>query len=693
MRRFWAILALLALFAWGCDDGDEGTDADADADGDADSDGDADGDGDGDADGDSDGDAEAGPPGSACDCDDDCQDVDGHDGICVFGVCMTRPSSDCSSPGSSEECPEGSRCWGFSGQEGSICWPDCDSYECAGECDADGSCIMSSETSCDPGCGSYCESGSEVTGEIGGACASSYDCDGAECYQAAGWVEGYCLAFDCPEAGDDCGDGGICIAGLTTTGENVCMGSCEGGCRPGYECVAGDDGFEFCFPGCDQSDDQCPEGYVCDDVEVDTGRYVERCVRDFSCSELLPEAGECDDGEVCQGGECVPFECDDELMEPNEEPEDAAALTEGAEGLQICDRDDDWFSWTPSETGEDGLLHLIGIHSFWGSGDLEIEIERADGSEPNTAGLIPDEYHESHPDGRGPLDFEGYTVVGAPEIETFLVHVFGARRAVNNYDLVWAQIPFRDGPDCAGEGFTGLECSAFDATGGFDPAQLIIFPFTHESDPYVGDAFTMESGFGGFISTENQYGRRDLIMSIRHAAHVVLDTFPDTEPLGIGEISMPDGSTPWGHPWGTHYDGSNFDVGYYVRPEFLDRWGNYCYRQICHDGSPTDTSHVDLERTGTCDRGSESTHIVDMERTALFLAELAATGLLRVIGVDPAPEDDLDDALDDLRDAGHPGASRAKGLIRTVNDDPSWTWHWHHMHISYLVPGQPGFPY
>jgi len=99
---------------------------------------------------------EPGPPGGGCVCDSDCLPLDGQDGICVFGVCMIRASAPCSAAGSSEECPDHLRCWGLSGYEGSICWPDCDTFDCVGDCDADGSCVPGSGMECDPSCGSYC---------------------------------------------------------------------------------------------------------------------------------------------------------------------------------------------------------------------------------------------------------------------------------------------------------------------------------------------------------------------------------------------------------------------------------------------------------------------------------------------------------------------------------------------------------
>jgi len=142
-------------------DGDADVDGDSDGDGDVDGDVDRDGDtaadGDADTDEDDDWDGPVLPPGSECNCDRDCELVGSNDGVCVNGICMTRATSGCTAAGSSAECSEGSRCWGITGHEGEyLCWPDCESYECAGSCDSDGSCVPTTGMRCDPSCGSFC---------------------------------------------------------------------------------------------------------------------------------------------------------------------------------------------------------------------------------------------------------------------------------------------------------------------------------------------------------------------------------------------------------------------------------------------------------------------------------------------------------------------------------------------------------
>lgn len=123
-------------------------------------------------------------PGQRCVCDVECGSVEGHDGVCVRGVCMSRASASCPGPGRTEPCPTGSRCWQLEGvppEDAAICWPDCDTYSCLGLCDMDGSCSWTWYTDCDPGCGLAC---SEPTA----ACDRDGDCDpGDRC------VDGRCV--------------------------------------------------------------------------------------------------------------------------------------------------------------------------------------------------------------------------------------------------------------------------------------------------------------------------------------------------------------------------------------------------------------------------------------------------------------------------------------------------------------------
>jgi hypothetical protein len=118
-------------------------------------------------------------PGGACSCDADCDADAGHAGICVFGVCMSRASADCSAAGSQAECGAGSRCWNLTGFDGSICWPDCAAHACSGTCDGDGSCAPGANDDCDASCGSACSCNAT-------SCGAGNSCVNGECVPDVG---------------------------------------------------------------------------------------------------------------------------------------------------------------------------------------------------------------------------------------------------------------------------------------------------------------------------------------------------------------------------------------------------------------------------------------------------------------------------------------------------------------------------
>jgi len=176
--------------------------------------------------------AEPQPPGSSCSCDDECIGTETHPGVCVRGICMQLPTGECSG-GSSEECPDGSRCWREAESDQPVCWPDCASHDCDASCDDDGSCVPPRDGECDALCGSFC-------GE-------------APC------------SPDNP-MGHGAGDDQVCLDG-------ACVGTCtptnpDGYCPPGSECVEG---------SC-EGDGSCPT-WVC------TGP---------SCTELVELSGSID---------------------------------------------------------------------------------------------------------------------------------------------------------------------------------------------------------------------------------------------------------------------------------------------------------------------------------------------------------------------------------------------------------------
>jgi hypothetical protein len=184
-------------------DGDGDADADGDADVDVDGDVDIDGDADADSDGDADGDITPGLPGGVCVCDDDCREVAGYHAICVRGICMTEASGECSDAGSRAECDEGFRCWPLDEFELHVCYPDCESFACAGSCDGLGSCVFTGSMDCDRDCGTACtgstctpvcegrECGGNGCGGRCGTCGAAQTCDedAGRCHCEHGYLE------------------------------------------------------------------------------------------------------------------------------------------------------------------------------------------------------------------------------------------------------------------------------------------------------------------------------------------------------------------------------------------------------------------------------------------------------------------------------------------------------------------------
>ncbi len=271
-------------------DSDVDSDVDADADSDADSDTDADSDVDGDSDADSDGDEdpEIGP-GDACVCNDDCASVSGHAGVCFFGVCFLESSADCSEPGSTAECPTGSRCWI------DICWPDVESYpDCIGEEDEDGSCAPTEGTAaeCDPECTEFCPDAPPTEGLPGSLCVCDEDCSAVEDH-AGVCVFGVCML----EPSADCSS-----AGSSTE------------CPEGSRCWGIDVGYAvyLCWPDVATYPD-CAGEEDTDGSCVFTEATRAEC--DAECTELCEGDGpdpdeceidrDCDADEVCVDGRCV----------------------------------------------------------------------------------------------------------------------------------------------------------------------------------------------------------------------------------------------------------------------------------------------------------------------------------------------------------------------------------------------------
>ncbi len=168
--------------------------------------------------------------GGACNCSSDCVGTDTNPGVCLFGVCMTMADGACAEAGTTQGCPTGSRCWGMDGVDGSLCWPDCASFTCAGECDSDGSCVPNDATSCDGTCSEYCggSSGGGGGGSSSGPCTP--DNPTGDCPAGQVCEDGICQDFDCTdtqfEPNETLQSAAAMPAG-TTTNLQICSGDSD----------------------------------------------------------------------------------------------------------------------------------------------------------------------------------------------------------------------------------------------------------------------------------------------------------------------------------------------------------------------------------------------------------------------------------------------------------------------------------
>ncbi|MBW1812003.1 MAG: hypothetical protein JRJ87_27710, partial [Deltaproteobacteria bacterium] len=574
-------------------------------------------------------------------------------------------------------CPEGSSCFTFT-DDVSRCIATClDSSNCRTEhgyeCD--------SYDTCWPGQG---------TVPASGPCSSAEQCAGganAICITQEGFVDGYCIVKDCTFF---CADGAECRQVFSDESFGcVALCSDDSDCRVGYICNDEPDSAwdTVCIPGCSPGD--CPAPLECREEDIWSGHIC----KDTS-SECSPENvfGDCPTGQVCSmAGECIDFECNDTVLEPNQDKASALNLpSEDTPGLQICSGDEDWFTFTPDQTD---TIYQIGVAYNLASGDLENRlIDSADVVVEQSTMTRDDCLDEN---GYHAVNNETLAILGASGSQPYFFRVYPSGAAENNYLLLSKTVAYQDGPVCA-DLYSSEECRALSVAGAFDSSKLIPFPAGHPLDSYLGQNVFFLSGLTGgsgiptFISSSRRWARRELIMMVRYAINAVEKKYPGSGPLGIGDVGLIDGHTPWGHPNNTHNDGRNVDIAYYVRQDVQREWGNMVYRQICCDNDTLPNwdcvdRNTNSPEYGTCVTDSENTHIVDIPRTAYFLAKLATSGRLRAIGIEVKIEADLDTELANLlaaQDITQQEYDDINAAMLTANDHSSWIWHFNHMHVS-----------
>ncbi|MCO4762021.1 MAG: hypothetical protein KC502_10990 [Myxococcales bacterium] len=178
--------------------------------------------------------------------------------------------------------------------------------------------------------------------------------------------------------------------------------------------------------------------------------------------------------------------------------------------------------------------------------------------------------------------------------------------------------------------------------------------------------------------------RRDTRMLVQYAAANVRCVLPGSWPLGLGDMSEPDGGTPKApsgklrHPSGTHTYGRDLDIAYYQTGT-----SNNYLRPVC-------PSTINGKNANHC-VGAPT--ILDAERSALFIMSLLTSSRVRVIGVDGKIGPVLQKAIATLQSKKLISKSAVKRFAskvawEEVNEKLGWYYfHHHHLHLStYTTP-------
>lgn len=611
-------------------------------------------------------DADAGPKvrpiGASCGCDADCE---GEGALCMLGICMQRAEGLCSAQNSEEGCAPGSRCFNTDIlTDTGVCYPVYDPATCEGVENRHGLCSPRRGEGCNPSCGVACAADTVGAGNVGAACESAKDCSlrGATCHSDSsaaepnGWVDGYCLAFDC-ERDDQCGPEAGCFP-AGAGGVPVCMNTCGSDldCRPGYVChlVDGASG-PACFAGCDAAA-TCPDGTTC---------LGEMCVSDeVACSPDVP-SGWCPEGQTCDDGVCRKdaSACETgDVFEPNDDPGAAVSVPAGVtEELTLCEGDEDWFRIVVPA----GTIVRVGIEFRHAAGDIDLVAYDAEGR------LVGSRYGEQYPYSyrKQETNTEVYGFYSERGGAEYLVRVVGHDGAQNAYRLDVASYPYVDGSSCVSAGFSFDDCAGFGENG----SGLLPFPFPDPDDSVVGDGYVWET-FSNY-----RFARRELIMLVRDALAETLRAFPGTTPLSLIDVCQINGVTPGydvgspRHPESTHDQGGNIDIAYFQTD------GSNDGEIICGDGS----KHED----GYCSSAAKQNHIVDLERQAFFMARLFRSPRTRVIGVDKIIAPFLSKTAARLnalpaRDPRKITNAELASFSDRMAYGSGWPYHHHHIHLS-----------
>ena len=337
-------------------------------------------------------------------------------------------------------------------------------------------------------------------------------------------------------------------------------------------------------------------------------------------------------------------DCDEDL---NDSLEDAAGLVgenrQMYEDVRLCSGDRDYYrvdvpagKWLSVEITIDGSGN-----NFNDSSDLDLwEVDEND----EEIWWSATEHHRERLAWFNPTEFD----------QSHFLLVKGYDGAEADYDIEIRRSKYHEVRDCD----DAYEDEAPDDEDG--PCNRIMqFPQANSDD----DGYRV-SHWAAYSNL-----RREVSYLVRYAAAATAREYPDTNPLGLLDMSEDDGDTPGRmenqlrHPEGTHVEGNDIDIAYYQTGD--DNLG----RSVCPEDGYFCTSEPD---------------ILDAERTVFFMSKLAESQQLRVIGVDPMIADALKEAANEMFDDGKIDSSaRSYFFTGAMAYGDGWPFHQHHMHFSW----------
>jgi hypothetical protein len=360
----------------------------------------------------------------------------------------------------------------------------------------------------------------------------------------------------------------------------------------------------------------------------------------LACQAPPTESDDDDDVVVEPVDDLAVFE--DDCDEEQNEGVDAAMRLEASnhqtyEGVSLCDGDVDYYAVDVPE----GRWLSVEVIIEEDGADLDL-IEVNEDGEPGWGSVTAAQ----------PYERLAWFNPGPGEQRHYLM-VDGAGSDSSDYTILIRRSVFHEGLDC--DDFYPDE-DAGDVTG---PCNKIMqFPGDNGlSDGYV-------------VSHEPHYSnlRREVIYLVREAALRTYEAFPDTNPIGLLDMSQRDGDVPGRmrgqlrHPEGTHVGGNDLDIAYFQTGD--DNMG----RPVCANDNYFCTGDPIL---------------LDAERTAYFMVQLFDSPMTRVIGVDTRIAPELEAALPGLEDQGLITAKQRSDFDWKLAYGDGWPFHHHHMHFSW----------